>query len=250
MNRNSRLAIVVAAAAAVAACTVNQTEVPALTGPSEFAKSIRLSANPDTIALGQPGTSTGQQSLILATVFDRNGQPLPNQTVRFETVVNDNVSSCGQLSVTSAVTNADGRASTVFTAPGTPPDCASFNKDGSITVRATPVGTDFQATGAQASTVGIFMALPASASTGPLSVNFSIAPNPGTVGQAVTFSDAGSISPGHTIVSYVWTWSDGATKNGSTVTHDFFPQGTYTATLTVTDDIGQSGFKTALVQIN
>jgi PKD repeat protein len=75
-------------------------------------------------------------------------------------------------------------------------------------------------------------------------------PNPGTRNVPVAFSDAGSVSPGHTITSFQWTWSDGATKNGPSVTHDFSGTGTYTATLTITDDIGQSGSKSALLTIN
>src|SRR4051812_48598573 len=127
----------------VSACTVSETETPPLTGPSTFATSVVLSANPDTIALGQSGTAAGQQSLILLRVVDFNGLPKAGQTVRLDTVVNGSVVSCGQLSARTVITDSDGRAATVFTAPGTPPNCAAFNPDGTISIRATPVGTNF-----------------------------------------------------------------------------------------------------------
>ena len=57
-------------------------------------------------------------------------------------------------------------------------------------------------------------------------------------------------APGRSIVSYAWTFSDGHAENGPIIDHDFGAPGTYFVTLTVTDDIGQSAFKTALVVAN
>ena len=241
---------VIVALATAAGCTVNQTDVPALTGPSDYGASISITANPDTVALGQSGTTAGQQSLIIVTAFDSNGRPKSNQSVRLETLVNGTLSSCGQLALTTLTTGSDGRASTAFTAPGTPPDCPNFNDDGTVTIRATPVGTDFTASVFTASSVNVFMALPGTTAGGPFTVDFSISASPTALEpRRFLFSDTGSVSPGHAIVSYRWTWSDGATETGSIVDHDFASAGTYTVTLTVTDDIGQVSFKTALVTV-
>jgi PKD repeat protein len=237
------------AALSGAACPMGQADAPTLTGPSEYATSLRISANPDAVAMGQSATVSGQQSLVIVTVFDEFGQPKPNQLVRFETLVNGQLSDCGQLSRASATTGGDGQASTVFIAPGTPPDCANFNPNGSVTVRATPVGVDFASSSSSARSVSIFMALPSANPASGIVVNFSILPNPGRVGVPVSFTDAGSFSAGRSIVGYRWNWSDGATKLGSSVTHDFAAAGTYVVTLTVTDDIGQESFKSALVAI-
>src|SRR6185503_17559603 len=115
------------------------------------------------------------------TVFDPSGQPKPNQVVRFDALVNGQLSDCGQLSRTTTTTGSDGRASTVFTAPGTPPDCPNFNPDGSVTIRATPVGTDFQSSSASARNVSVFMALPTVVNAvGGFVVDFTIATNTAT----------------------------------------------------------------------
>ena len=55
----------------------------------------------------------------------------------------------------------------------------------------------------------------------------------------VSFNAFGSAAaPGRTIVGYSWDFGDGQKKSGQSVTHDFFPQGLYIVTLTVTDSAG------------
>jgi hypothetical protein len=49
MTFGSRIFALLALAIAVASCTVNETEVPALSGPSELALSLDLQASPDQI---------------------------------------------------------------------------------------------------------------------------------------------------------------------------------------------------------
>jgi hypothetical protein len=238
-------------ALSVAACTLDSAEAPPLTGPSEFATSLSLSANPDSVAMGQSSTAPGQQSLVIVTVFDASGQPKPNQVLKFDTVVNGQLSSCGQLSNTTQITGSDGRASTVFTAPGTPPDCPNFNPNGSVTVRATPVGTDFQSSGASARNVSIFMALPAVVNpVDGFVVDFTVTSIPGT--RNFTFNGSSSNSPGRTITHFAWSASDGWEESGSReiVDHDFGSPGTYVVTLTIFDDIGQSGSRSVLLQVN
>ena len=58
--------------------------------------------------------------------------------------------------------------------------------------------------------------------------------------EVVSFNAFGSTAaPGRTIVSYNWDFGDGQSKTGLSVTHDFFPQGLYIVTLTVTDSAGE-----------
>jgi serine protease len=70
-----------------------------------------------------------------------------------------------------------------------------------------------------------------------------------TVGQTVTFSATGSSDPDGSIASYDWTFGDGASDSGQTVTHAYESAGDYTATLTVTDDDGATAQATVTVSV-
>ncbi len=70
-----------------------------------------------------------------------------------------------------------------------------------------------------------------------------------TVGQSVSFNGSGSTDSDGTIVSYAWNFGDDSTGTGATVTHIYSAAGTYTATLTVTDNSGATGSDTATVNV-
>jgi PKD repeat protein len=59
-----------------------------------------------------------------------------------------------------------------------------------------------------------------------------------TGGRTGTFDAAASTDEDGTVASYRWTFGDGATGTGVTASHDYAVDGTYTVTLTVTDDDG------------
>jgi PKD repeat protein len=236
----------IGAALSATGCTLDQATPPALTGPSTFATSLVVSATPDTLVLN------GQQSVVIVEARGPSGAPLANLGVHMDILVDGVVSNCGRLSLTDVTTASDGRAAVVFTTPTLPlplPECA--NAAGGVTIVATPVGTNAQS--GNSFSAGIRFLAPSSSSTSSVfAVNFVMTPNPGTVNVPVAFSDAGSVSPGHAIPNsgFRWNWSDGVTKVGPSVTHDFGAAGVYVVTLTVTDDIGQSGSKSALLTIN
>ena len=50
-------------------------------------------------------------------------------------------------------------------------------------------------------------------------------------------------------MAYEWAFGDGATAQGQTATHEYATPGTYTATLTVTDDGGRTGVAVATVVV-
>lgn len=60
-------------------------------------------------------------------------------------------------------------------------------------------------------------------------------------GATCTFDSAASTDTDGSIVSRAWTFGDGATGSGSSVSHTYAAGGTYTVALTVTDDDGASG---------
>jgi PKD repeat protein len=71
---------------------------------------------------------------------------------------------------------------------------------------------------------------------------FTFSPAGPTVGTNVNFNGSQSTAvQGRTIVSYTWSFGDGATASGQSVTHAFAAPGTYTVTLTVVDSAGKSG---------
>ena len=66
--------------------------------------------------------------------------------------------------------------------------------------------------------------------------SFTASPISGDLPLAVTFDASASTDPDGTIVSYSWDFGDGAAASGVTINHTFTWAGTYTVTLTVTDD--------------
>ena len=69
------------------------------------------------------------------------------------------------------------------------------------------------------------------------------------VNDMVTFDGSGSSDLGGTIVSYEWNFGDGTTLTGQTVDHTYSTAGSYTVTLTVTDNGEATGSDTTLVTV-
>jgi glucose/arabinose dehydrogenase/PKD repeat protein len=69
-------------------------------------------------------------------------------------------------------------------------------------------------------------------------------------GDSVTFDASGSTDSDGSIVSYSWSFGDGATAQGVTQVHAYQAPGAYTVALTVTDDRGASGTASGTVQVN
>lgn len=68
-----------------------------------------------------------------------------------------------------------------------------------------------------------------------------VAPDTAGVAGSVRFDGASSSDADGTVASYSWDFGDGNTATGPLVDHSFASAGTFTATLTVTDDKGASG---------
>ncbi|RMH69232.1 MAG: PKD domain-containing protein [Gemmatimonadetes bacterium] len=63
----------------------------------------------------------------------------------------------------------------------------------------------------------------------------------GTISQTISFSSAGSSDADGSIVSYLWDFGDGATSTTMNPVYSYSSTGTYTVTLTVTDNLGATG---------
>ncbi len=74
-------------------------------------------------------------------------------------------------------------------------------------------------------------------------------PQQGAVPLQVSFSGQSSFDSDGSIVRFDWDYGDGWTGEGTSVTHTYTTPGTYTATLTVTDDKGDVSHATITITI-
>jgi PKD repeat protein len=80
---------------------------------------------------------------------------------------------------------------------------------------------------------------------------FTTSPTSATVNQTVFVNASGSkAAAGRTIVSYDWTFGDGNTGSGVTTSTRYGRVGTFTITLTVTDDLGKTGTASSNVSVS
>ncbi|WPB73759.1 glycoside hydrolase family 44 protein [Archangium violaceum] len=93
--------------------------------------------------------------------------------------------------------------------------------------------------------------IPASGTSGnpPPVADATATPSSGTAPLVVSLSGAGSTDSNGTIVSYVWDFGDGQQGTGLTQSHTYSQPGTYTATLTVTDDGGATSSDTVSISV-
>jgi PKD repeat protein len=242
-----------ATAFALSGCVAHQTEAPPLSGPSGPALWLSVTASPETI--NQDGAS---QSRVTISAIGPDGKAKASLPIRVDMALDGVAQDFGTLSARSVVTNTDGKAFVVYTAPpspvggitgtcyGVPGTCvdivATASESGSGTfVTATPVSGTIRLV-----PPGVFLP-PAGTPT----ASFTFTPTPVSVLVPVTF-DASASAPGNgatAISSYAWNFGDGSTSTGQMVTHAFTSGGNFTVTLTVTNDRGLSASATQVVTV-
>jgi PKD repeat protein len=82
----------------------------------------------------------------------------------------------------------------------------------------------------------------------PPTASFTATPGSGTAPLDVSFNATAS-DPDGSIVSYAWSFGDGASGSGASVTHRYAAAGNYTVTLTVTDDSGTTATATRSIAV-
>jgi|KBSMisStandDraft_5_1062788.scaffolds.fasta_scaffold129954_3 PKD repeat protein len=233
-------------AAVMTGCTVHQTYAPPLSGPSELALSVTMTASPDTLVSGGQ-----QQSSISVQARDAGGGPKANQSFQLYTVVDGASVPYGTLSTDRVVTGVDGRATAIYTIPNfTQFDAGTPSRK--VSVYAIPVGTDYAA--ANPHNVQLLVIPPAVPATAPGAPTAALIASTTTakVGQLVTFNGSSSLAaPGCAIVMYYWNFGDALAneEHGYDSSHAFAAPGTYTVIMGVQDDVGRIGsaFKTIVV---
>lgn len=79
---------------------------------------------------------------------------------------------------------------------------------------------------------------------------FTFSPAAPGINQAVFFNAANSTAgAGHTIASYSWSFGDGQSGSGLSSSHAFGRAGSFTVTLTVTDEAGQTASSALIVAV-
>ena len=121
-----------------------------------------------------------------------------------------------------------------------------------VSVRGTgkgdPATTGYSAYGSVGNYLLTVSALTASGQP-PVAV-LSATPTSGTVPLTVAFSAAGSGDADGQIVAWDWTFGDGSSASGASVSHTYTAAGSYTATLKVTDNSGLSATKSTTITVN
>jgi PKD repeat protein len=185
------------------------------------------------------------------------------------------VNNVDRAPVVSAPATASGLANTLmtFTVSASDPDAESIT---SLTAPGAPSGSTFSA--GAANTTGTFTWTPSSGDVGTRTVTFvasnaltgsastvitiqsfnqppvaalSVTPSTGNAPLLVTANATGSTDPDGTIASYLFNFGDGSTAGpqaSPTATHSF-AAGTWTVTVTVTDNNGGTNSRTASVLV-
>jgi PKD repeat protein len=230
-----RRIVTAAALLGAASCTMKSQEAPPLTGPSEFGTSVGVQVTPDVLQLD--GAS---QSVVVVQVRDSASQPVRNAALRADIVVGGQIVDFGSLSSKSLVTNAEGRATVVYTAPA-----SASESEAIVDIAITPVGSNYQNAVPRSASIRL---VPTGIRVPPSDMTpaFTFAPETPTEKANVLFDASSSTG---SIEQYRWDFGDGSIGTGRTTTHAFNGPGTYFVRLTVVDALGRSTSTTRSVLV-
>jgi len=231
-HRLAAAAVAVAAALIVSACSIDRTPAPPLSGPSELALSVTLSASPDH--LPRDGSS---QSVVTVAAVDAAGKPIAGQQFSLT-----GSGAAVAISQTTLTTGADGRATVLVTAP------PSTDANSTATIFATPIGTNADSSIARSVTIAVTGAITAS----PVASFTASSTTPGefdmVVFDASATTLAGQPCP-ESACTYKFDFGDGTNATGIRVSKRFSSRGPFNVTLTVTAPSGTVGTSKATITV-
>jgi len=254
-----RRSVVVTVVVAAAGCTVHDTQPPPVTGPSGLALTLRVTANPDTI--NQDG---GSQSSIRVTAIGPDGRAATAVSLRVDIAVQDVPQDYGTLSARTIVTGNDGTATVVFTAPPAPPNGVFLNNCNGlpgtcINIVAAATGTNQvnpNPESARLRLVPTGVILPPATTPVPC---FTYSPSTVAANVLVQFTAGTLVGSGSgatcgaattDLVSFAWSFGDGSSGSGRTVTHTFTASNSFNITLTETNDRGLSASSMQSIKVD
>ena len=79
--------------------------------------------------------------------------------------------------------------------------------------------------------------------------SLSVSTDIGSYPLYVLFNASGSTDDDGSIVKYAWSFGDGSTGSGSKLTHTYRSEGSYTVTLTITDNSGLTATTFHLIEV-
>jgi len=208
-------------------CTVSMTAARAVTASFDVLKTTSVA----DIAMSLRKSRSGTDALASVTVRDGNGNLLPGATVSgtWSGAIGGSAAlttdSSGKAAFRSARVKASNGATFTFTV--TSIAISGYSYDASKNVET---NDSITVGGAQPPTA--VLTTDRTSGAAPLTVSFSA---------------AGSSDADGSIVAYKWTFSDGGTLSGATAQRTYSTPGTYTATLTVTDNAGLSASKSVTI---
>jgi PKD repeat protein len=218
---------------------------PDLAGPSLFARSLSVTATPDSIV------ADGSQSTIVATLVDTGGGPISGVPLQVVIEVGGVSADFGSLSSRTVYTGSNGKAQVTYAAPvmsgilaGTPAK--------EVWIYVTQVGSNYETVVKQHATIKVTPPPVPPPVLGAPQAGVTYVPSGPKVGQLVTFDASSSLAVApHSITSYFWDFGDAQPneEHGVDASHAYMAAGTYTAVLAVIDDVGRSSatFKTIVV---
>lgn len=246
MSRTFTTLVAVAATVALAGCTVKKSEVPSLSGPSEFGLSLRSTAQPDH--LSQDGLS---QSQVEITARAGDGRPVSGVSVRVDLTVGGVIMDYGRVSARQVTTGSDGIARLTYTAPPTLAD--PIDPFTIVTLRLTPINGDFAGSNARTLEIRLVpntpVILPPNSPPQPV---FVVTPADVFTYTPVTFDATDTRDenqPCGANCIYAWDFGDGTNATGQVVGHEFRNVGSFTVRLTVTDLRGRSASTAKVVSV-
>src|SRR6185295_5097327 len=166
----------------------------------------------------------------------------PPPTLRLDMFVNGIQRDYGTLSARTIAPNGAGTAVAQYTAPPPPPGNLFGTCNGlagtCIQIVASAIGTNFETVAPQSVQLRLVPPGVILPPAGTPTAAFRYSPQPPTANLPVIF-DASTSQVGtgaNQIVTYNWSFGDGTTGTGSTVTHTYTSPSSYNVTLTVTND--------------